>query len=103
MVAGGLAKLTARGYMKQQLPQLKQRVSERASSSRTKPRRKRTFAGLLPWERFADEVEEFIEGREITVAQAKEVGLEAELGDELLFQVFYRSEDDDRAQMPVAI
>jgi len=48
--------------MKQQLPELKQRVSERASSSRTKPRRKRTFAGLLPWERFADEVEEFIEG-----------------------------------------
>jgi hypothetical protein len=48
--------------MKQQLPQLKQRVSERASSSRTKPRRKRTFAGLLPWEGFADEVQEFTEG-----------------------------------------
>ena len=39
-----------------------------------------------------------IEGREITVAQASSAGLEAELGDELLFQVFYRSEDDDRAK-----
>ncbi|HET7502897.1 MAG TPA: transcription termination factor NusA [Kofleriaceae bacterium] len=39
-----------------------------------------------------------IEGREITVAEAHKAGLEAELGDELLFQVFYRSEDDDRAR-----
>lgn len=38
-----------------------------------------------------------IEGRELTVEQAKEAGLEAELGDELLFQVFYRAEDADRA------
>jgi N utilization substance protein A len=38
-----------------------------------------------------------IEGREITVTEAHKAGLEAELGDELLFQVFYRSEDDDRA------
>ncbi len=44
------------------------------------------------------EEDDAIEGREITVVQAKEVGLEAELGDELLFQVFYRSEDDDRAR-----
>jgi N utilization substance protein A len=39
-----------------------------------------------------------IEGREITVAEAHKAGLEAELGDELLFQVFYRAEDDDRAR-----
>jgi len=39
-----------------------------------------------------------IEGREITVTDAHKAGLEAELGDELLFQVFYRSEDDDRAR-----
>src|SRR5499433_172976 len=39
-----------------------------------------------------------IEGREITVAQATKAGLEAELGDELLFQVFYRAEEDDRAR-----
>src|SRR5579862_18623 len=39
-----------------------------------------------------------IEGREITVTDAHKAGLEAELGDELLFQVFYRSEDDDRAK-----
>jgi len=39
-----------------------------------------------------------IEGREITVEDAHKAGLEAELGDELLFQVFYRSEDDDRAK-----
>ncbi|HEY0192393.1 MAG TPA: transcription termination factor NusA [Kofleriaceae bacterium] len=39
-----------------------------------------------------------IEGREITVSEATKVGLEAELGDELLFQVFYRAEDDDRAR-----
>src|SRR5258705_5988228 len=44
------------------------------------------------------EDDDAIEGREITVAQAHKAGLEAELGDELLFQVFYRSEDDDRAR-----
>ncbi len=38
-----------------------------------------------------------IEGREMTVEEAKAAGLEAELGDELLFQVFYRAEDADRA------
>src|SRR5678810_23630 len=32
------------------------------------------------------------------VEQAKSAGLEAELGDELLFQVFYRAEDEDRAR-----
>src|SRR3954465_13105284 len=36
--------------------------------------------------------------REITVSEAHKAGLEAELGDELLFQVFYRAEDDDRAR-----
>ena len=39
-----------------------------------------------------------IEGREISVEDAHKAGLEAELGDELLFQVFYRAEDDDRAR-----
>jgi N utilization substance protein A len=38
-----------------------------------------------------------IEGREITTDDAHKAGLEAELGDELLFQVFYRAEDADRA------
>src|SRR5690348_4220845 len=38
-----------------------------------------------------------IEGREITVDDAHKAGLEAELGDELLFQVFYRAEEADRA------
>ncbi len=44
------------------------------------------------------EEDDAIEGREITVEQARVAGLEAELGDELLFQVFYRSEDDERAR-----
>src|SRR3954464_7672094 len=44
------------------------------------------------------EDDDAIEGREITAAEAHKAGLEAELGDELLFQVFYRSEDDDRAR-----
>src|ERR1041384_2412149 len=44
------------------------------------------------------EDDDAIEGREITAAQAHTAGLEAELGDELLFQVFYRSEDEDRAR-----
>jgi N utilization substance protein A len=44
------------------------------------------------------EEDDAIEGREITVEQAKTAGLEAELGDELLFQVFYRAEDDERAK-----
>ena len=39
-----------------------------------------------------------IEGREITVEDAHKAGLEAELGDELLFQVFYRAEEEDRAR-----
>src|SRR3569623_3303389 len=39
-----------------------------------------------------------IEGREITVEDAHKAGLEAALGDELLFRVFYRAEDDDRAR-----
>ncbi len=39
-----------------------------------------------------------IEGKEITVEDAKKYGLEAELGDELLFQIFYRSEDGERAK-----
>src|SRR5689334_21750175 len=38
-----------------------------------------------------------IEGKEITVEDAKKYGLEAELGDELLFQIFYRPEDGERA------
>ncbi len=37
------------------------------------------------------------EGCEISLEQARASGLEAELGDELLFQVFYRDEDSDRA------
>jgi N utilization substance protein A len=44
------------------------------------------------------EEDDAIEGREITVDQARTAGLEAELGDELLFQVFYRAEDEDRAR-----
>jgi N utilization substance protein A len=36
-------------------------------------------------------------GREITMADAETHGLEAELGDELLFQVFYRAEEAERA------
>ncbi|HWO22491.1 MAG TPA: transcription termination factor NusA [Kofleriaceae bacterium] len=44
------------------------------------------------------EDDDAIEGREITVAQAHKAGLEAELGDELLFQVFYRAEDEERAR-----
>src|SRR5580692_8589344 len=43
------------------------------------------------------EEDDAIEGREITVSQAQTAGLEAELGDELLFQVFYRAEEADRA------
>jgi transcription termination/antitermination protein NusA len=37
-------------------------------------------------------------GREISQADAKTHGLEAELGDELLFQIFYRPEDMDKAE-----
>jgi len=36
-------------------------------------------------------------GREINIGDATEHGLEAELGDELLFQVFYRGEEAERA------
>ena len=36
-------------------------------------------------------------GRELTLAEAQEVGLEAAIGDELLFQIFYRQEDSARA------
>ncbi len=36
-------------------------------------------------------------GREITFEDANEHGLDAELGDELLFQVFYRAEEAERA------
>ena len=39
------------------------------------------------------EEDDAIEGREITVSEAHKAGLEADLGDELLFQVFYRAED----------
>jgi transcription termination/antitermination protein NusA len=38
-----------------------------------------------------------IEGKEIDITDAKKYGLEAELGDELLFQIFYRPEDAERA------
>ena len=38
-----------------------------------------------------------IKGREITSSEATAHGLEAEIGDELLFQVFYRAEDLERA------
>src|SRR5262252_6640110 len=44
------------------------------------------------------EEDDAIEGREITVTEAHKAGLEAELGDELLFQVFYRAEDEDRTR-----
>src|SRR5688572_24423866 len=37
------------------------------------------------------------EGREINIDGARAHGLEAELGDELLFQIFYRNEDAERA------
>jgi transcription termination/antitermination protein NusA len=43
------------------------------------------------------EEDDAIEGREITVGDAHKAGLEAELGDELLFQIFYRVEDAERA------
>src|SRR5436190_11699435 len=36
-------------------------------------------------------------GREITKADADKHGLQAEIGDELLFQIFYRGEDAGRA------
>src|SRR5262244_1860782 len=37
-------------------------------------------------------------GREIAIADARTHGLEAEIGDELLFQIFYRPEDMDKAE-----
>src|SRR5258708_3800794 len=37
-------------------------------------------------------------GREITKEAATKYGLEAEVGDELLFQIFYRIEDAERAE-----
>jgi N utilization substance protein A len=37
-------------------------------------------------------------GREISISEAHEAGLEAEVGDELLFQVFYRPEDSAKAE-----
>jgi N utilization substance protein A len=40
---------------------------------------------------------EGVEGREINLDGARAHGLEAELGDELLFQIFYRNEDAERA------
>ena len=38
-------------------------------------------------------------GREITKEQSVVHGLEAEIGDELLFQIFYRSEDFEKARI----
>src|SRR2546421_8224590 len=37
-------------------------------------------------------------GREITKADAEKHALEAEIGDELLFQIFYRTEDSEKAR-----
>ncbi|HWN68406.1 MAG TPA: transcription termination factor NusA, partial [Haliangium sp.] len=44
-----------------------------------------------------EDEDDAIPGREITAQEASEHGLEAEIGDELLFQVFYRAEDMERA------
>src|SRR4051812_36432618 len=44
------------------------------------------------------EGDEAQKGREISKSQSVKHGLEAELGDELLFQIFYRTEDADRAE-----
>src|SRR5262249_6961879 len=41
---------------------------------------------------------EAAKGREITKADAEKHRLEAEIGDELLFQIFYRIEDADKAE-----
>ena len=38
-----------------------------------------------------------IRGREISTEEASQLGLDAEIGDELLFQVFYRGEDTKKA------
>lgn len=38
-----------------------------------------------------------VAGHDVTIEAAKEAGLEAVLGDELVFQIFYRPEDEDRA------
>ena len=45
-----------------------------------------------------DEPEAPTKGREITKAQPIDAGLEAEIGDELLFQIFYRNEDAEKAR-----
>jgi N utilization substance protein A len=37
-------------------------------------------------------------GREIAIEDARRHGLEAEIGDELLFQIFYRPEDQDKTE-----
>ena len=39
-----------------------------------------------------------LEGKEVLLAEAQRFGLEAELGDELLFQIFYRDEDQAKAE-----
>jgi N utilization substance protein A len=44
------------------------------------------------------EEDDAIEGRELTVSQARAAGLEADLGEELLFQIFYRPEDEEKAR-----
>ena len=38
-----------------------------------------------------------VRGREISMGEASQLGLDADLGDELLFQVFYRTEDSKKA------
>jgi transcription termination/antitermination protein NusA len=50
---------------------------------------------LFQYMEVADEVEDA--GRAITIAQAKKVDPEAEVGDELGFQIFYLEQDTDRA------
>ncbi|MGB0589540.1 MAG: transcription termination factor NusA [Myxococcota bacterium] len=50
---------------------------------------------LFQYMEVAEEVED--EGRAITIAQAKKVDPEAEVGDELGFQIFYLEADSDRA------
>lgn len=50
-----------REWVKQLLPRMPKRVSDRASSSATRPAKARTFSDVEPWSDFGKEVNDFID------------------------------------------
>ena len=73
LVAAGARKLTTKEFVEQPLPRLMQRVSDRASQSKTEPKHLRTFDGLELWGTFNDEVHNFRMGLDDKEARHKQL------------------------------